>query len=390
MNRDPIVIGGGGCAGLSLAVHLLEAGVDDRPIILIEPRTDYVRDRTWCLWALEPHPFSACVRHRWHRWRVAAPIANGETIASSAAYAYEHIPADVFYDEALARLRAAPNVTLRLGERVLDVDAGAQHVDVRTDSDDVLRADLFFDSRPPTPTPGALLQHFRGWFVRADAPVFDPTTATLMDFQPTDDPSEIRFAYLLPFSAREALVEMTCISTRPHASAVYDAAIRAYLDRAYGLRDVTVTGEESGVIPMTLGLGARARRQRRQQPGRAVPIGTPAGCVRASSGYAFLAIQRTSAHLARAVRAGVPPTPPRAWRRRARFLDRVFLSFLRHRPERAPAMFAAMFRRVPADHLVRFLADSDTPRDLLDVIWAMPKADFTREWLRTLRHTAPA
>src|SRR5690606_29518390 len=52
-----IVIVGAGLAGLSTAVHLLERGPADRHLTLVDPRTDFGRDRTWCSWALEPHPF---------------------------------------------------------------------------------------------------------------------------------------------------------------------------------------------------------------------------------------------------------------------------------------------------------------------------------------------
>ena len=65
-----VLILGGGCAGLSLATALAEQHSDLR-VQILEARTTYVRDRTWCLWNTEPHPFQHCVTHRWHSWAPA-------------------------------------------------------------------------------------------------------------------------------------------------------------------------------------------------------------------------------------------------------------------------------------------------------------------------------
>jgi glycine/D-amino acid oxidase-like deaminating enzyme len=40
---------GAGCAGLSLACALLDAGVGER-IVLVDRRTAFANDRTWCFW----------------------------------------------------------------------------------------------------------------------------------------------------------------------------------------------------------------------------------------------------------------------------------------------------------------------------------------------------
>ncbi len=60
-------------------------------------------------------------------------------------------------------------------------------------------------------------------------------------------------------------------------------------------------------------------------------------------------------------------------------MDRVFLAFLEARPAAAPRVFFNLFRRVPADRLVRFLSDRATPSDVSAVIKAMPKAPFLRQ-----------
>ena len=69
-------------------------------------------------------------------------------------------------------------------------------------------------------------------------------------------------------------------------------------------------------------------------------IGTVAGAVRPSSGFAFARIQRHCRAIAQAVAAGAEP-PGRVGSARAALLDRVFLRALRADP--------AAFRSTPAD-----------------------------------------
>ena len=117
MDAHALIIGGG-CAGLSLAVHVVEAaqraGRACPRVRVIEPRTAYQRDRTWCGWRMIEHPFAAAVNHRWTRWAVTD--GQRRVVRGTAGHPYEHIPADAFYALAQQRLAAAPAVTLQLGE----------------------------------------------------------------------------------------------------------------------------------------------------------------------------------------------------------------------------------------------------------------------------------
>jgi lycopene beta-cyclase len=45
-----LIILGGGCAGLSLARRLSELGEDCPQTVILESRSSYTDDRTWCFW----------------------------------------------------------------------------------------------------------------------------------------------------------------------------------------------------------------------------------------------------------------------------------------------------------------------------------------------------
>ena len=66
-----LVILGGGCAGLSLSMALAVHGGRCPRTLVIESRTEYANDRTWCYWKDPSVPAPYQVQHRWQSMRVA-------------------------------------------------------------------------------------------------------------------------------------------------------------------------------------------------------------------------------------------------------------------------------------------------------------------------------
>ena len=140
-----VAILGAGLAGLSLAVRLAELPTPPR-ILLVDRRTNYPRDRTWCHWSVEAHPFAASVSHRWHDWSLRSGGQRVERGHSS--IAYERIPADLFYAEAWARLEATGVVERRLGVEVLSVVAAEGGATITLAGQPALHVKQVYDSRP--------------------------------------------------------------------------------------------------------------------------------------------------------------------------------------------------------------------------------------------------
>ncbi|MEM9177268.1 MAG: lycopene cyclase family protein, partial [Myxococcota bacterium] len=385
METVDVTILGGGCSGLSLAVALAEAGPADRRIRVVEPRTTYARDRTWCFWNAVPHPFEDAIRNRWRQWAVRH---GGSTVRrSAAATEYVEIPADRFYAACRDRLDARENVELALGARasvIQPTDAGHR---IETTAG-AFRSRLVFDGRAPRsravgdPIDVAdprLWQHFMGRHVRTSRAVFDPDTVTLMDFD-VDASRGLHFLYVLPCSATEALVESTYFSPRPLDPGIYERDIAAYLETRFGITeaDTQIVGEESGCLPMFESTPKRAA------PG-VVPIGIAGGACRPSTGYAFLTIQRQAQRIARALARdpalSADALAPLAAIDRGpvlRQMDGMLLSFLARRPEEAPILFHSLFERADPNALARFLMDAPRPTDLVEVVRSMPALRFLR------------
>ena len=361
---------GGGCAGLSLGSALAARGV---AATILERRPAYARDRTWCFWNVQPHRFDAAITHRWSRWAVRY---RGQTVVRSApGLEYVHVDGGRFYEHAQEALRGS-SVELRLG---VDVSPAA-----------TVDFERIYDTRPrelPRPVPSGdirVLQHFRGAFVRTEAPVFDPETAMLMDF---DVPQErgLAFVYLLPFSNREALVEATWFSESVHDASIYEETLARWRKERLGIDRWTVLETERGVLPMTterLGSESGARVQR---------LGVAGGSAKPSTGYAFLAIQRQVEALAAGIERGEYDVPP-ARGPSELAMDRVMLDWMVRHPGDAPALFLRLFDRVGARTLARFLSEQATAREQLEVMRVVPMASFTASTVRgawgALRRTA--
>lgn len=380
MTRDAdYVFLGAGVAGLSLAFHLAERGLRGRRLVLVDPRTSYDNDRTFCFWNVVAHPFEDLVSHRWARWRVRA---DREIVRGAPGLEYQHLPARAFYDRALARLEEA-GVELRLGGRVGEVIDEGGRVRVETESGPI-RASIGFDSRPVRYTRGragdiTLLQHFEGWHVRLDAPRFhDPGAATLMDFRVRQDEG-IHFFYVLPYSAREALVEATWFGGSVLGDEEYAAHLTRYMQRELGATRWELVRRERGAIPMSTRVP-----DPRPSP-RIYRLGLAGGMAKPSTGYAFQAIQRFSRELAARLDDELlpAPPPPRPWR--SVTLDRIFLSYLERHPCRAPGLFRDLFDRVEPELLARFLSDEASGSECLRVMSALPFAPFTLETFRSTR-----
>lgn len=369
---DPcdIAVLGAGCAGLTLAVRLVREGLGDRRLVLVDPRRDWTRDRTWCFWTTLDHPFAGLETASWNRWEVRA---DGRSVVREwPGVRYVHLPADAVYRAALDELATHPGVTVLADVAAHGLAEDADGVTVTT-SHGPLRAGVVVDTRPPSfaapagPRHLRLLQHFLGWQVVTARPVFDPSVVTLMDFDVPQSPGA-HFTYVLPFSPTEALVEDTHFSPAPLPEAAYAGALAGWLDRRAGPGGWAVRHTERGVLPMS------------QEPFDARPsrrvhrLGLAGGAARPATGYGFLAIQRSAAALAPALlRDPLAPVPPvRA--ARTEWLDAVFLEWLDLHPAAAPAMFLTLFDRTPPARLVRFLSEQGGLWDDAAVVGTLARA----------------
>lgn len=360
-----VAILGAGLAGLSLAVRLCKL---PRPpsILLIDPRLDYLRDRTWCHWAAAPHPFLDCISHRWPRWTVRN--GNQSITRESAEFPYVRIPADALYTQARELLALAPEVEWALGqtaEHLRETDAG---VEIDLSGGTRVTTGKIYDSRPlESAATGGWRQIFRGLELRSSQTQLSTDEVTLMDFQSAGR-AGIRFFYALPLSANTILVEDTRLCPPRGTVEFSDEAIIDYASEHFGGGPWEVIHREEGVIPMRV-------MKTPAQVGSNISIGTRGGAVRASSGYAFSRIQEQSARLAGAYPNGSANIFAGSTVDR---LDEIFLRVLDRDPGQLPELMMQLFQKTPTPSLVRFMESRASWKDNLTVVRALPCWPFLR------------
>jgi lycopene beta-cyclase len=376
--ESDILILGGGCAGLSLALRLAADGENCPTTVILESRSHYSNDRTWCFWDDGSAHLRELVQHRWPMVTLAHGGRRVRVDCQTIPYAM--IPAENFYAHATKKLAETARVALAMNEPVLGEprkESGLWRVETRFG----LRwAKLLVDTRPQRePARGAavLWQSFCGQEIECEADRFDPGVAGLMDFSPSRN-GRITFLYLLPFSPRRALVEVTVLAPDPLGPEDLAEELASFIRRQVGGSSHAVLRFEHGVLPMGQDALDRVADVSR------VRVGVAAGGARAASGFAFQRIQRWANACAAELIAGRPPLshPPDPWITRA--MDALFLRVLRAHPERAPELFLALFALQDPRRIIRFMSDHAAMADYAAIIVALPPWLFLREIPRVL------
>ncbi|MDA8959616.1 lycopene cyclase family protein [bacterium] len=364
-----LLVLGGGCAGLGLGLRLADGGAGSPRTHVLEAREQYQDDRTWCFWRTAPHRFEPLIAATWDTMSVGRGGASGRYDCRDTPY--QMLPSLPYYEDAQERIGGSERVTLDLGVRVTSRPTRERDGWVVETNQGVLRARHLVDTRPPATAPKCVLwQSFLGRVVRAEAPRFDPSTVTLMDFD-EPNPRGVQFTYVLPFSTHEALVETTVFGAQALGAEDLAADLDLALEQRLAGAAASTVRSEHGALPM--GFDA---------PPPAAPwvqAGLFHGGARPSTGYAFQRIQTWAEACSRALLAGGAPLPAAPDSALRRGMDAVFLRVLRSEPERGPELLSRLFAAAPTHRVIRFLSDLGSTADALAVVSSLPPGPFLRE-----------
>lgn len=379
-HRCHALIVGGGASGLALAMRLADSEFKHRDVVVVEDGSRPLADRAWAYWSVSATAAGAAGSGGFDRfWVRTNDVAR---LVELDRFRYRTVTGVDLDRAADAALLDAPGFT-RVRGHVTEIHDGPHQAEVVVDGHAV-RADWVFDSvgirgpassstHPATAAarPGHSLV-FTGRHVQTDVDVFDVTAPTLMDFR-TGQGRDLAFVYVLPSTPRRALVEHTRFRAAVgHVPAgVGAAALDTYLRDVLRVGVHRVLSTENGTIPLVTAQPPR--------PGeRVVLIGTPAGMVKASTGYGYARILRHSAALVRSlVTHGHPFDVPRPSARH-RALDRVLLEAIRREPAQVIDVFARLFAANPGDRVLAFLDERTTVPQELATILTLPPAPFLR------------
>ena len=351
----------------------------DKKILLLDKEPKTKNDRTWCFWEKENGFFEDVVYRKWNT--VSFLSDEFSSVMDITPYQYKMIRGLDFYEYCFREITRHNNIEVAYG----DVKSW------KYEKDDLLlriNENEFRLFAPDTEifnsiyTPSAqkknnirLLQHFKGWIIESDKPVFDPDEATMMDFR-VHQHHGTTFAYVLPFSSTTALVEYTLFTKNLLASQQYDEELKDYISTFLRIDGYKVREEEFGVIPMT--------NEKFRFAGNGWQIGTAGGQTKGSSGYTFQFIQKQSTEIAAYLIARknlnyLPVTP-----KRFRFYDNTLLHILYHNKLPGKQIFTRLFRKNKPQQVLRFMDNETSLSDELKIISTLPAWPFLKAALKQL------
>ncbi len=379
MSSYDYIIIGAGASGLLLADALgKDAFFYDKSILLIDKESKTKNDRTWCFWEAGQGKFDSILYKKWPTIHFASQ--NIDTKLPITPYNYKMLRGVDFYQHYFKRIKTYPNITI-ITEEVLSVKEEDTIVTVEGKHNNYIGKQVFdsrFDyeklkrqSKYPV-----LQQHFLGWFVKSEKPVFDPNCATFMDFS-VPQKGNTRFMYVLPFSETEALAEYTLFSEDVLDKTEYEEAIKDYLAEKLKIEKYEVVEKERGNIPMT------CFDFTQENSNNYLKIGIAGGWAKASTGFTFYSSTKKVAQLVTLLKSGMPLS---RFQKKNRYwlYDLLFLDVLFKNNHLGSKVFESLFKKRSPQLVLRFLDEDTTLWEDLRVMWACPKGPFIKALFKRL------
>ncbi len=354
MREFDYIIIGGGCAGLSLAYELeIHEKFKNKTLAIIEPRNDYIRDKTWSFWKVASHNFEDCVKHSWSNFSVNIPDQTKYIKCNNSPY--QAIDSGLFYQKIINTLKK--NTNIHFFKNINEISNENSFV--------------FNSVSDVSDSKNDLWQHFSGIEIETNKDVFDDQIFNLMDFD-CEQRDSVHFFYTLPFSKKNALIETTWISDLNHKSNQdYSIQLKDYIKNKLKIKNYEIKFKETGAIPLFHPQNIKKINQ--------MEIGTAGGMTRLSTGYTFMNIQSQSKYI-RENFENIQKVNNFTVNSKYNFLDNIFLKVLKKNSEKMPEIFFKMFNCSPST-VINFLSNKSNIYEDFSIILKMPKLVFLRELL---------
>lgn len=387
---DYIFCGSGASASLILLQLHQQNLLQNLNILLIDPDKKEKRDKTFCFWSDEKELISSdlhlLISHKWNQVALS-----DEKVQSITPLQYNHISSTDLYNQ-IHQLA----IHYQWQKKIAYVDV------IKADKDgpfviingDILRAQYIFDSRPPAYKPPQLgethiSQSFVGWMIETEDDIKNYTAFRFMDFE-VEQQDSTQFVYVLPFSNKTALVEVTRfganIIDKDAAETLLDNYIRKHFGN-YSIQDI-----EIGCIPMS-----NTEINNSLLPG-VIVIGARNYQIKPSTGYAFKSMYYEARLIAEAINqkqpiVGLNKSKLDAYKGRFSFYDGLLLDILKNNPKEGKPIFDTLLKKVEVKKVLNFLDEKTTIIADISIFRHLPwrvfintliKRTFQIPWLRPL------
>ena len=376
MSEYDFVIIGAGASGLLLADAMgKDPFFEDSTILVLEKKRKTQNDRTWCFWEKGNGAFDSLLAKSWPNIYFGGQ--NFELTTTISPYSYKMIRGEDFYNRYIGLLEGYPNVSIVYSE-VISLNEYSFGAEVVTKNgvyktQQVFNSIFDYNSITAQKSYPVLQQHFLGWFVTTEQPIFNVEVATFMDFSIAQQ-GNTRFMYVLPFAENRALVEYTLFSANTLPKKDYENAIENYLlERNAGHYEITEV--EQGNIPMTCYDFSQHNSE------HVFNIGIAGGWAKASTGYTFMSTTKKVKALVAHIKKGKNPkqlkTKNKFW-----FYDLLLLDILYHNNHLGGGIFESLFKKIAPQHVFRFLDEETTILEDIKIMSAPRPLPFIKALLK--------
>ena len=379
MNEFDYIIIGAGASGLLLADAMAnDSFFDQKKILLLDKAPKNSNDRTWCFWEKGNGKFEEIIHKRWNSIHF-----QGEDVAKRTKidpYSYKMIRGIDFYDHYLKKVKATSNITF-VQDTVVGISETEDHVAVKTVNNTYTGKYIFnslFDYKMATQQTKypVLQQHFIGWVIKVNKPIFNTEEVTYMDFS-IPQKGNTRFMYVLPYSNDTALIEYTLFSENLLPTPEYEEAIEDYISQRFQCQEYEIIEREFGSIPMT------AYDFREHHTNRIRYIGTAGGWAKPSTGYTFMSTANKIPQLIAFIKEGKPlkklKLKGKFW-----FYDMLFLDVLHNDNANGHVIFESIFKALPPQKVFKFLDEKTSLIEDLEYINSCPKQPFIKALIKRI------
>lgn len=374
---DYIFTGSGLSALMTVYKMILSQKFQTKSILLLDENAKQTNDRTWCFWEQKETLWENSISKKWNS--VLFANADFKRNLELHPYQYNKIQGLDFYNQLLELIVNQKNIDF-VQEKVLAIEESESIVLVKTESQSYSCSQVFNSIYNPSLVTNQskyplLQQHFVGWFIKTEKPIFNPEQATFMDFSVAQK-GNTRFMYVLPTSETEALLEYTLFSKDLLSKEEYETKIENYIQKL-GIQNYKIVEKEFGNIPMTCYPFWKHNTQ------NVINIGTAGGWTKASTGFTFKNSDQKSTELVSFLET---QTDFRKFHKKTKFwwYDLLLLDILDQKNETGAAIFSALFQNGNAPLILKFLDEKTSFWEDLQVIWKCPKGLFINALLKRL------
>jgi len=372
---------GAGASGLWLAYTMLKNGLlEHQTLCVVENDLDKKNDRTWCYWAENPINPIEINSKSWNFIFNELFLDKSESLSP---YKYYHIRSQDFYSAIKNELFKCKNISWKFDE-VIEIKEIDNQIETNAASNLWYSERIFLSSYFTKSEHQSyykndsssielkknnslfIWQSFYGWRIRTKQPFFNDTRMSMMNFN-VDQGNHTQFIYELPFSEKEALIEMTRFGKEKITKNEAEIELKKWMN----LKEVDFEIEEFeiGAIPMTNAFDVQPKTLNADE--RVIFIGTPAGAIKPTTGYGFKKMQEYSEILCLALKSK-NKIPSMLRKRRFRIYDILLLQILINKPEKGKLIFEELFKHQPIKRILKFLDEDTTLMEEIQIFSKLP------------------